>query len=199
MNNLALFDFDGTITTREMFPDFIRLAVTPGRLALGKLLLAPLIVGYKAGVVSGSLIRSAIVRFGFTGVELARLQACGLDFASRVLPTVLRPEALARIEWHRAQGDTVVVVSGGLDLYLQHWCATHGLALICSSLQHRDGRMTGAFAGAQCVRTEKPRRVRAQYRLQEFNQIYAYGDTREDLDLLALAHHKVYRWQPLAA
>jgi HAD superfamily hydrolase (TIGR01490 family) len=193
--NLALFDFDGTITTREMFPDFMHLAVEPRRLALGKAALAPLIVGYKLGLVPGTVVRAAIVRFGFSGVSLAALETHGLEFADSVLPTVLRPEALQRIEWHKSQGDTVVVVSGAFDLYLVHWCRTHELELICSSLEHQEGVLTGRYLGSQCVRKEKARRVRSAYDLSRYPRIYAYGDTKEDLDLLALAHEQYYRWQ----
>ncbi|MFL6585405.1 MAG: hypothetical protein ACJ8GV_00770 [Luteimonas sp.] len=35
---LALFDFDGTITTRETLPDFLRFATPPRRLQIGTLL-----------------------------------------------------------------------------------------------------------------------------------------------------------------
>lgn len=59
--NLALFDFDGTITTRETYADFMQLAVAPRRLAFGKLLLAPLIVGYRLGLISATRARSGIV------------------------------------------------------------------------------------------------------------------------------------------
>ncbi|MBX3726794.1 MAG: hypothetical protein KF823_12860 [Xanthomonadales bacterium] len=45
--DLALFDFDGTITHRETMPDFLRAAVRPARLAVGKLLFAPLVLGSK--------------------------------------------------------------------------------------------------------------------------------------------------------
>lgn len=58
--NLALFDFDGTITDRETMPDFMHMAVRPGRLLLGKIVLLPLIVGYKASLVSGSVVRAVI-------------------------------------------------------------------------------------------------------------------------------------------
>ena len=72
--NLALFDFDGTITTREMFPDFMRFAVAPRRLAVGKVLLAPWIAGYRMGAVSGNRVRSRIVHFGFRGVPEASVR-----------------------------------------------------------------------------------------------------------------------------
>lgn len=41
-------------------PDFMHMAVRPGRLLLGKIVLLPLIVGYKASLVSGSVVRAVI-------------------------------------------------------------------------------------------------------------------------------------------
>ena len=197
--NLALFDFDGTITTREMFPDFVHLAVEPRRLAFGEVVLAPLIVGYKLGLVPGTTVRAAIVKFGFSGVSLAALQNSGRKFAQSALPTAVRPEALERINWHKSQGDTVVVVSGAFDVYLSHWCKAHNLELICSSLEHKDGVLTGRYFGRQCVREEKAHRVKKAYDLSRYKRIYAYGDTKEDLDLLALAHEQYYQWQLVPA
>lgn len=197
--SLALFDFDGTITTHETMPAFVRRSVSRRRLWLGRCLLAPMIIGYKLGIVSGVRVRRAIVRVGYRGVPVATLQRVGSGFARDHLPTVLRPEAMARIEWHRAQGHRIVVVSGGLDVYLAPWCAARGLELMCSSLAERDGVLTGDYAGAQCVRAEKLRRVRQLLELDAFAAIYAYGDTPEDFELLGLATHRMYRWRELHA
>ena len=193
MANLALFDFDGTITTRETMADFMVHAVPPRRQAWGRPLLAPCVVGYRLGLVSGVAVRRAVVRVGFAGVPLGLLQARGETFAATALPALLRPEAMERIRWHQRGGDTVAVVSGGLDAYLAPWCRAHGLALVCSTLEHRDGRLTGRYRGAQCVGAEKARRVRAAYDLAGYDRVYAYGDTHEDEALLELAHHRFYR------
>lgn len=193
--SLALFDFDGTITTHETMPDFLHRSVSRPRLILGKLLLAPLVLGYKLGFVSGVVIRRAIVRFGYSGVPVAALEAAGQDFARDYLPNVLRREAVERIAWHKAQGHKVVVVSGGLDVYLAHWCNDHELDLICSSLQHRQGILTGQYLGRQCVLAEKARLVRARYDLTAYSTVYAYGDTPEDQELLGLATKQFYQWQ----
>lgn len=196
--NLALFDFDGTITTREMFPDFMHFAVPPTRLAIGKVILSPLVIGYKLGVISGTIVRAGVIGFGFRGLAESRIRQLGEAFSSEVLPGVIRHEALERIQWHKAQGDTVVVVSGALDVYLSHWCRQHDVDLICSRLEARDGTLTGRYEGAQCVRTEKSRRVAAQYDLSRYPVVYAYGDTREDLDMLGIASRKYYRWEEVA-
>jgi phosphatidylglycerophosphatase C len=196
--NLALFDFDGTITTREMFPDFMYYAIAPGRLATGRILLSPLIIGYKLGVVSGTLVRASIVRFGFAGVSVDQFEVSGRNFADTILPTALRQEALDRIAWHKAQGDKIVVVSGAFDIYLSHWCNLHKLDLICSSLAYKDKKLTGHYHGEQCVGPEKVRRVQERYDLKDYPVIYAYGDTKEDLDLLSIAHKRYYQWQEVA-
>lgn len=196
--NLALFDFDGTITDRELFADFVAGAVPAHRLRLGRWLFMPMVLGYKLGLVSGSTIRARVARFGFQGLDVATAEQAGRRFADEVLPGAIRPEALQRIAWHREQGDTVVVVSGAFDLYLRHWCERHGLDWICSALEAEDGVLTGRYRGAQCVGAEKPRRVGERYDLSRYGQIYAYGDTREDLDMLALAHRRWYRWQEVA-
>jgi phosphatidylglycerophosphatase C len=196
--NLALFDFDGTITTSEMLPEFVYFAVPLVRLRLGKLLLAPWAAGYRLGWVSGVSIREKIARTGFRGMAQADYLAMGERFAREALPAVLRPEAMERIAWHRAQGDTVAVVSGAYDVYLSHWCAAHGLEMLCSALEVEDGRLTGRYAGAQCVGEEKARRVRARYDLAAFDAVDAYGDTREDLELLAIAQHRGYRGHKMA-
>ncbi|WP_254200784.1 HAD family hydrolase [Lysobacter sp. MMG2] len=193
--NLALFDFDGTLTDRELFPDFMRFAVTPRRLAIGRVLLAPLVIGYKLGLVNGRITRACIVAYAFRGRSQHELSDAGERFAREIIPAALRPEAMTRLQWHREQGDTVVVVSGAFDLYLSHWCAQHGVELMCSSLESRDGVMTGRYAGAQCAGEEKARRVRERYDLARFKTVYAYGDTREDRELLALAHRRWYRGQ----
>jgi hypothetical protein len=92
--NLALFDFDGTITTREMLPDFFRLAIPSRRLLIGKILLAPFIIGYKLRVVPGTAIRAAIVRIAFSGVPYSHYEQKGREFAIKVLPRFVRAEAI---------------------------------------------------------------------------------------------------------
>src|SRR5262249_4635343 len=119
-----------------------------------------------------------------TGVDKARIEASGAAFTDYLLG-VLRPEAMERIAWHPAQGHDVAIVSGGLDCYLRPWAKKHGLMLICSALEERNGKLTGRYKGPQCVRLEKARAARKYFGPLEGRRVYAYGDTPEDEDLLA--------------
>ena len=189
---LALFDFDGTLTAGESFPSFLRLVVPPARLYWGGMLAAPLVLAYRCRLLSGNVVRAAILRIAARGLDAAAA-AAGERHAREVVPATLRPAMLVRLRWHRERGDTVVVVSGTFDVCIRAWCEGEGVALLASVLEERDGRLTGRYAGPQCAGEEKARRIRAAYDLSAYARIHAYGDTVEDLPMLALADEAVYR------
>ena len=195
--DLALFDFDGTITDGDGFLPFIHAAVSRPRALAGTLWLSPLIAGYRAGWVSASRIRQSIAWVAFRGRPHAELAALGEHYAAHVLERRVRSEARERIAWHQARGDRVVVVSASLDCYLAPWCRAHGLELICSELELQAGVCTGRYHGGDCTGLEKARRVRERYELGRYEQVFAYGDTPEDNELLALAQRRFFRWQEL--
>jgi phosphatidylglycerophosphatase C len=108
--NLALFDFDGTITTGDTFTSFLRFAVRPSRAAVGGVLLSPLILGYRLKRIAASRARPVVARVSFWNERADSVRELGRRYANEGLPAVLRQTALDRIEWHQRQGDVVVVV-----------------------------------------------------------------------------------------
>jgi len=193
--DLALFDFDGTITTRGTYPGFIRFALRPRRKIVAGILLGPLVVGYRAGLVSDRAIRMAMSRIVFKGEQAQHLRRLGERYAAEALPGLIRSVALERIAWHTARGDRVVVVSAALDVYLEPWCATMGVDVICTQLEADGGRVTGRYVSGDCCGQEKARRIRERYTLSEYSAVYGYGDTEEDREMLDLADQKFFRWR----
>ena len=193
MSNLALFDFDGTITWSDTWTPFMRFAISPGRLVAGQALLAPVVVGHRLGLVSSSRGRQIAARVGFQGQDVAAVHRLGVEYATTRIPGTLRRSMLERLEWHRSRGDEIVVVSASLDVYLGPWCETRGMACICTTLEERNGRLTGRYARGDCSGAEKARRIRERYELDRYSMIYAYGDSGEDRQMLDLAHKKYYR------
>lgn len=195
--NLALFDFDGTITSGDTFTPFLRFAISPARAVLCGLLISPGLIAHRLGVVSTARARRIVARAGFQGARADVVRLRGERYAAEVLPTVVEGHAIDRLEWHRHQGDTVAVVSAGLDVYLAPWCVARGVELICTELEERNGRMTGSYRRGDCSGPTKAVRVRERFDLGRFETVYAYGDTAEDREMLALAHRRFYRWKQL--
>ncbi len=128
----------------------MRIAVPPVRLAAARALLLPVVVGHRLGALSASRGREIAARVAFQGGRTTDILERGRIYAATTLPREVRPEALERIEWHRSQGDHVVVVSASLDVYLAPWCHAHGLEYICTVLEQRAGRFTGRYVGGDC-------------------------------------------------
>ena len=190
---LALFDFDGTITTSDVYGVFVASAIPRWRLILALLLTWPLIIAYRCGWLKGTTGRAIVAWVGFYRARCETVEAVAQRVVAEKIPALIRPDIWAKLCAHLAQGDQVAVVSGSLDLYLRPWCDAHGLLLFCSSLERSGAQFTGRYAGSQCVGAEKARRVLAYFDLDQFKEIFAYGDTPDDRELLALAHRKFYR------
>ncbi len=197
--NLALFDFDGTITSNNTWTPFLKFAVRPSRMAIGRLLLLPVIVGHRLGAVPAGRAREIANCVAFWRERSFALQQRGVEYARDVLPRTLRQSALDRIEWHRSEGDDVVVVSASLSVYLGPWCEARNLFYICTTLEERAGRLTGRCVGGDCSGVEKVRRIRERFDLSRYSLLYAYGDTRDDREMLELAHRKFYRWKEVSS
>lgn len=196
--NLALFDFDGTITNTDTFSKFIYETAPKTRLSIGKLILAPIVVGYKLGIVPARLTRTVVARIAFFRRCEQQVLSEGKLFAQKYIPTVLRKEAMQQLAWHKQRGDLVVVVSASLNAYLSPWCEQHGFQLLCSTLESHKGLLTGKYLSGDCSGIEKVNRINSKLNLDEFDTIYAYGDAPEDNEMLEIANVKYYQWNRLA-
>ena len=190
--DLALVDFDHTVTTCDTYARFLRGVATPEQRAGEAWRVGPWLAGYRLGLVPAAALRTRVTRLVFTGGDPAAIAAAGQRYADEVLPGVLRPRMMERIAWHRARGDTLVLVSGSLDLYLRPWCERHGMELLCNRLEVVDGHLTGRYLGGDRG-AHKAADIRARYDLSRYERIHAYGDSREDRPMLALAHERWYR------
>jgi len=191
--NLALFDFDGTITTRDTYTKFVFSSTKLARLVIGACLLFPAIILHKARLLSAPKIRPLISRAAFMGVSEKQLDASAECFVSEYLPLVVRSDMLRKIAEHKEKGDHVFVVSASVSPYLKVWCRNHELDLICSELEVRNGRFTGAYLNGDSSNERKVERIKERVDLSLYSEIFAYGDSEEDYPMLNLANKSFYR------
>lgn len=195
--NLALFDFDGTITFEDTFTSFVLSSTPTYRKRIGQVLLLPFIIGYKIRLISPSFMRRLVLKLAFKGLDKRMIDAYGIMHATHFLPQVIRDEALEKLQWHQANGDYIVVVSASLDVYLSQWCKSMNIQLLCNTLEEVQGKLTGRLAQPDCCGVEKVKRIKHFLSLHSFDHIYAYGDTAEDLAMLKLADSQYYQWRKI--
>ena len=191
--NLALFDFDGTITTRDSLPDFIQFAVGKPAYYFGLVVLSPVLIAYLGGLVSNQVAKQKLLAWFFKGWQLNRFQSLAEQYSRQRIDEILRPEAMEKLRWHQQRGDRVIVVSASIENWLADWCENQHLELLATSLATLDGKLTGEFATANCHGIEKSRRICELLNLDDYKIIYAYGDSNGDTAMLGLAHEAFYR------
>ena len=190
---LALFDFDHTITTQDSFLDFIRWAKGKGALRKFYVLKSPILIGYKLGLVSGKKTKETALRYFFKDISETRFKQLGKEYVENRLEHIFRPAAIDKLNWHKAENHKIAVVTASLSYWIAAWCEANGLDLICTEIEIVNEKVTGKLSGENNNYDEKVRRVKQQYRLEDYSDIYAYGDSKGDSAMLAIAHHKFYR------
>ncbi len=190
---LAIFDFDGTMTEKDSFVEFIVFAVGRTRFLLGLTVLFPPLIAYKLGWLSNAKAKEAVLRYYFRGWERQRFDKMADDFAISQIDSLLRPEAREKILWHKSQGHHVAVVTASPENYLKLWCSQNSFDLIATRLEIDDERLTGKIRGLNCHGQEKLERIKEKYTLEDFSDIYVYGDSPGDLALKEIATHFFYQ------
>ena len=189
---VAAFDVDGTLTTRDCVVPFLQQLAGRARLAAG-------ILGQPAGL-TGAIVRrdrdrfkALAVRAAFAGRKASVVDGLGQAYAESVYARWMRPDTPRRLAWHRSEGHRVVLVSASLGSYLHPLGRLLGAdAVLCTEVAvGDDGRCTGAIMGANCRGPEKMRRLRAWMHQMDLveAELWAYGDSTGDRELLAGARH----------
>jgi phosphatidylglycerophosphatase C len=197
---VAAFDFDGTLTTKDTLVPFL-VEVHGGRRVAAAWLRASLTAARNGSAGTEPFrdqMKLAAMGALFRGMPEARLYDLGQAYATR-LDERLRPDMVDRLRWHQDHGHQVVIVSASLDAYLRPLAFGLGIdgVLAVELLADDAGVLTGAVAGSVNNRgPHKLRRLRAwtetRFGPDTPIELWAYGDSSGDRDLLGAADHPTW-------
>ncbi len=194
--NLALFDFDGTITEKDSFQDFMEFVSSVHKFHIFKLyLFLPVFIGHGLGIISMGRFEELLFTFFFKGWKKSYIDELAEKYNKTKLHNIIRPIALEYIKKHKQNNDKIVIVSASPDFWIKKWCSEYELDLICTNLVIQNGVITGKLNGECCNGVEKVKRIQERYNTEEYDKIYAYGDSSGDLEMLTLADIAYYRWE----
>lgn len=190
---IAFFDFDGTITTDDSLLKFIRFVVGDRRFLVGLLFLSPMLVLYKLKLIANYKAKQNLLSWYFRGMKKEDFFEVSSNYSLNHIDKIVRKKAIERINWHKKQGDKIVIVSASIDCWLRPWCERNNLELIATKLDLSDDKIIGKFLTKNCYGQEKVNRIKEIYNLKEFDYIYAYGDSSGDKEMLSLANENYYK------
>lgn len=196
-SKIAVFDFDGTLTRCDSFVRFALFARGRRRFVRALLLGAPYLAAWKLRLIPGGQAKERLFALLFKGMQASDFHAAGRRFA-HTLNLYVRPDMLNTLHRHLADGCRIYIVTASMAAWVGPWAETIGVAqshvLGTEAETDADGRLTGRFAGANCVGTEKVRRLASAIPGLDPSRpgciAYAYGNSpSDDGPLLAIAAH----------
>jgi len=189
--NLALFDFDGTLTTKDSLEEFIIFAVGKKTYYAKLLLFSPIYLLYRLKIMHNSKAKELLFRLYFNGIKEENFSNLAERFSKDGITKILRDTIYHKLQEHKENGDRVIIVSASMKCWLEPWAKGENVELLSTELQFRNGVFTGHFKTPNCHGAEKLRRVKELVNLEDFEKIYAYGDSDGDREILDVADVKV--------
>lgn len=192
---IAVFDFDGTITTKDTLLEFIRYAKGTLLFCWGFILFSPLLVAYKMRLYPNWKVKERIFSYFFWGMPVVQFNALCEGFYKNKGKELLREDACATIRKHLSQGDSVIIVSASI----RDWVLPFGKALGVDTVIGTEvavslsGNLTGKFLTRNCYGMEKVERIKRLYPDYGAYTWIAYGDSAGDRQLLDFADEKHYK------
>lgn len=193
LKQIAFFDFDGTITTKDTLLEFIKFTKGVPAFYFGFLLYSPFLVAYKLKIISNQTAKEKVLAHFFRNMSIESFEQQCVAFAQQMIPGLIRPKALVEIKNLKEKGVQVVIVSASPENWIRPWANSMQLELLGTRLQVKDNRITGKIEERNCHGPEKVSRIKSCYSLDKYDRIYAYGDTSGDKPMLQLANEAFYK------
>ena len=190
---IAFFDFDGTITTKDTLAEFIKFSRGSMLFYLGFLFNFHHLIGFKLKLISNQSAKEKILRFFFYNTPLEKFEHLCHAFSRNVLPQLIRAAALQEIKRLQKLDVVIVVVSASPENWIKNWAEQNNIEVIASRLEVDEGKITGKILGKNCQGDEKVTRIREAYDLSKYHIVAAYGDSQGDKPMLQLATHSYYK------
>lgn len=186
---ILIFDFDGTITRRDTLIDFIIFNFGLTKFLLGILKCLPYLFLFKIKIVSNQNAKEHLLRHFLFNTLIEDLIESGYEYSKKKLPKILNSKAMAILDFHRRQGDELVIVSASPKYWYQDWAYKNGITKIISTeLEILDNKITGNISGNNCYGIEKVNMLKSKIDLSSYTHIIMYGDSKGDYDLINIAN-----------
>lgn len=185
---VAVFDFDGTLTTKDSLLEFVKYTCGPFALYWGLFLMSPLLVLMKLRLYPNWKVKEKFFGYYFRGWKYSDFKQKGVAFAD-VVDSFKRLEMVDILNTYLERGDDVCVVTASIQEWVEPYCCRIGILHVAGTLVEVDdnGLLTGRLKSKNCYGQEKVERFLKMMPNRDKYILHAYGDSRGDRELLAYA------------
>jgi len=193
MQNIAVFDFDGTITRKDTLLEFIKFSKGNCRFYLGFLLFSPLLVAMKLKIYPNWKAKQKLFSYFYKDISIEQFNEWGNGFSAEI-DKIVRQKAIETIKSHKEKGVKVIIISASVENWIKPWAKKTGIDIILATKIETDknGLLTGKFLTKNCYGQEKVNRLLEVFPNRNNYKFIVYGDSRGDKELIEFADEGFY-------
>lgn len=191
MRKVAVFDFDGTLTTEDTLLEFIKFTHGETAFFMGFSIFAPILILMKFHLYPNWKAKQYIFSWFYEDMEYATFVDFGEKFAEHI-ETIRNETTINQLQDFKSEGADVYVVSASIDDWVRPFCNRLGVKdVLGTKVEVKDGKLTGRFLTKNCYGQEKVNRLLEIEPNRNEYYLYAFGDSRGDKEMLEFADKAV--------
>lgn len=189
---VVVFDFDGTLTTKDTLLEFIKFSCGIMHFYIGFLIYSPILVLMKLHLFPSWKAKQIVFGWFFKGMEYSDFVRLGIAFADKI-EEMRRERTHERLVELKVQGVDIYVITASIDEWVRPYASRLGVKdVLGTKVEVFEGKLTGRFVSKNCYGQEKVNRLLEVEPNRKEYYLYAYGDSRGDKEMLKLADEPVW-------
>jgi phosphatidylglycerophosphatase C len=191
---VVAFDFDGTLTTRDTLRLYLVDVKGMRHMVFACARCGPALAMAAFGGKRRDTAKEALTAALLKHLPRAVAEAKATQLAERIRTSLLRPDVVARMNWHLVQGHRVIVVSASFESYVRAVAESLGVSEVIATKWEVDeatDRLTGRLNGSN-VRGENKVTCLSEHLGDTYILEYAYGNSSGDSAMLSAARHPIW-------
>ena len=190
---LYLFDFDGTISNSDSMFTFLKTIYSIPIFYLLIIKAIPIFIKYKLKIINKHEFKESFLLIFLSRFSKPRLEEYANKFAENYNKNI-KKSAIKLIEnLKKDKSNEITIVSASLDIWIKPIAKKIGINYISTESKFRDTLFAG-IKGQNCWGKNKVLRVKNIYDIQDFEEVYAFGDSSGDLEMLKFATQSKYKF-----
>jgi len=177
----VLFDFDGTLTTRDTLRPLAHYLAEIKKERLKLFFFYLLLILYKLNLIDDHQLKQKFLTIFLNKESLTNVKSIVKCFLADKLESLINLPAFSKLKEHLSMGDRVYLVSANFDFFLEPLIEKWKLSgLISTETEKQNTCLTGKIIGPTCKGKYKVEKVVKKFGAAAMIDMVVYGDNEDD-------------------
>ena len=188
---IYFFDFDGTLIFKDSMYEFLFFFEKFKILYYVKnLIFFPFYILFLFNIITKTKAKEIFLNIHLFNKKENEINICSKKFSKHILKFLYKDAA---IYLSNIKDEKKCIVTASLDIWMKDIAEELGCSLISTQSVFKNNYFSH-FRGLNCYGIEKVNRIKSKYNLSKYDEIYVFGDSDGDTEMMSLSTKSHFRF-----